>query len=44
MLGRRGHYDPPTVRRQIVESSAAFAALAGDVPALGVDLRVGHLA
>jgi NADH-quinone oxidoreductase subunit G len=44
MLGRRGLYDPAAVRRQITESSAAFAALAGDVPATGVDLRVGHLA
>ena len=44
MLGRRGLYDPPSVRRQIVESSAAFAALAGEVPAVGVDLRVHQLA
>ena len=44
MLGRRGLYDPTAVRRQIAESSAAFAALAGDVPAVGVDLRVGQLA
>ena len=44
MLGRRGLYDPASVRRQIAESSAAFAALAGDVPATGVDLRVRQLA
>jgi NADH-quinone oxidoreductase subunit G len=44
MLGRRGLYDPTAVRHQIAESSAAFAALAGDVPAVGVDLRVGQLA
>jgi NADH-quinone oxidoreductase subunit G len=44
MLGRRGLYDPVAVRRQIAESSASFAALAGDVPALGVDLRVRQLA
>jgi NADH-quinone oxidoreductase subunit G len=44
MLGRRGLYDPPAVRRQIAESSAAFAALAGEVPATGVDLRVRQLA
>jgi NADH-quinone oxidoreductase subunit G len=43
MLGRRGLYDPVSVRRQIAESSAAFAALAGDVPATGVDLRVRQL-
>jgi NADH-quinone oxidoreductase subunit G len=44
MLGRRGLYDPVAVRRQIAESSAAFAALAGDLPAVGVDLRVRQLA
>ena len=44
MLGRRGLYDPVAVRRQLAESSANFAALAGDVPATGVDLRVRQLA
>jgi len=44
MLGRRGLYDPVAVRRQIAESAAAFAALAGDVPAVGIDLRVHQLA
>ena len=44
MLGRRGLYDPTAVRRQIAESSAAFAALAGAVPAVGVDLRLRQLA
>jgi hypothetical protein len=44
MLGRRGLYDPTAVRRQIAESSAAFAALAGDVPGVGVDLRIHQLA
>ena len=44
MLGRRGLYDPVAVRRQIAESSAAFAALAGDLPAVGVDLRIHQLA
>ena len=44
MLGRRGLYDPTAVRRQIAESSAAFAALSGDVPATGIDLRVRQLA
>jgi hypothetical protein len=32
------------VRRQIAESSATFAALAGDIPATGVDLRIHQLA
>ncbi|MFM8893136.1 MAG: molybdopterin-dependent oxidoreductase, partial [Planctomycetia bacterium] len=44
MLGRRGLYDPSAVRRQIAESSAAFAALAGQIPATGVDLRIHQIA
>jgi NADH-quinone oxidoreductase subunit G len=44
MLGRRGLYDPVAVRRQIAGSAAAFAALDGDVPPVGVDLRVRQLA
>ena len=44
MLGRRGLYDPTAVRRQIAESSASFAALAGEIPAHGVDLRIQQLA
>ena len=44
MLGRRGLYDPSSVRRQIAESSAALSVLGGDIPANGVDLRVEHLA
>ena len=44
MLGRRGLYDPDSVRRQVAGSAAAFAPLAGDVPATGVDLRVRQLA
>ena len=44
MLGRRGLYDPVAVRRQIAEASATFAAVADDLPATGVDLRVLQLA
>jgi NADH-quinone oxidoreductase subunit G len=44
MLGRRGLYDPTAVRRQIADSSASFAALAGEIPATGVDLRIHQLA
>jgi len=44
MLGRRGLYDAALVRRELAESSAVFAALAGEMPALGVDLRVRQLA
>lgn len=43
MLGRLGLYDPTAVRRQIAESSASLAALAGDIPATGVDLRIHQL-
>jgi NADH-quinone oxidoreductase subunit G len=44
MLGRRGLYDPVAVRHQLAESSAAFAALGGEMPPTGVDLRVRQLA
>jgi hypothetical protein len=44
MLGRRGLYDPAAVLRQIAESSAALAALSGEIPAVGVDLRIDQLA
>ena len=44
MLGRRGLYDAEAVRRQIAESSPAFAALAGNVPSTGIDLRIQQLA
>jgi len=44
MLGRRGLYDPTEVRRQVAGSAAEFAALAGDVPAVGVDLRIHQIA
>jgi NADH-quinone oxidoreductase subunit G len=43
MLGRRGLYDPVAVRQQVATSSAAFAALAGALPATGVDLRLHQL-
>ncbi|MCX7403241.1 MAG: 2Fe-2S iron-sulfur cluster-binding protein [Planctomycetia bacterium] len=44
MLGRRGLYDPVAVRQQIAESSATLAALAGEMPTTGVDLRLPQLA
>ena len=44
MLGRRGLYDPVAVRQQIAGSAAVFAALAGDLPATGIDLRLQQLA
>ena len=44
MLGRNGLYDPTGVRQQIADSSAALAALAGDLPATGVDLRLQQVA
>jgi NADH-quinone oxidoreductase subunit G len=43
MLGRHGLYDPTSVRQQLAES-AAFSALAGEIPAVGVDLRLKQLA
>ncbi|NCX97795.1 MAG: hypothetical protein EBX35_04255 [Planctomycetia bacterium] len=44
MLGRRGLYDAAAIRRELAGQSAAFAALAADVPPTGVDLRVRQLA
>jgi NADH-quinone oxidoreductase subunit G len=44
MLGRRGLYDPTVIRHEVAASSAAFAALAGDIPATGIDLRIHQLA
>ncbi|MFN9367813.1 MAG: 2Fe-2S iron-sulfur cluster-binding protein [Planctomycetia bacterium] len=44
MLGRQGLYDPDAVRRQLAASSATLAALAGDVPDSGIDLRILQLA
>jgi NADH-quinone oxidoreductase subunit G len=44
MLGRSGLYDPDAVRRQLATSTVALAALAGDIPATGVDLRILQLA
>ena len=44
MLGRRGLYDPTAVRQQIAASSPTLVALAGELPATGVDLRLHQLA
>jgi NADH-quinone oxidoreductase subunit G len=44
MLGRRGLYAAAAIRREAAGQSAAFAALADDVPPTGVDLRVRALA
>jgi len=44
MLGRRGLYDATAVRQQIAASSPAFTALAGEMPATGVDLRIHQFA
>ena len=44
MLGRRGLYDPTAIRHELAASSASFAALAGDIPATGIDLRLHQLA
>jgi len=44
MLGRRGLYDPTAVRQQIATSSPTLAALGGELPSTGVDLRLHQLA
>ena len=44
LLGREGLYDPESIRKQIAESSASFAVLSGDMPAVGLDLRLQQVA
>ena len=44
LLGRAGLYDPESIRKQIAESSASFAVLSGDVPSIGLDLRLQQVA
>lgn len=44
LLGRSGLYDPESIRKQIAESSANFAVLSGDVPSIGLDLRLQQVA
>ncbi|MEO1990663.1 MAG: 2Fe-2S iron-sulfur cluster-binding protein [Pirellulales bacterium] len=44
MLKRSGLYNPQTIRQELAESSVAFAALGGDIPSSGVDLRIHQLA
>jgi NADH-quinone oxidoreductase subunit G len=44
LLGRRGLYSPAAVRRELAQEIVDFAAVAGEIPAVGVDLRVGQLA
>jgi NADH-quinone oxidoreductase subunit G len=40
LLGRQGLYDPESIRETIAKNSVGFAALSGDMPSLGVDLRL----
>ena len=44
MLGRRGLYDPTVIRREAAAASPALAALADDLPPVGLDLRLQQLA
>ena len=44
LLGREGLYDPESIRKQIAESSASFAVLSGDMPTVGLDLRLQQVA
>jgi NADH-quinone oxidoreductase subunit G len=44
MLGRRGLYDPDAIRSELARQTASLAALDGDVPPVGVDLRLHQLA
>jgi NADH-quinone oxidoreductase subunit G len=44
MLGRRGLYDPAAIRHEMAAASLAFAALGGEIPPTGIDLRIHQLA
>jgi hypothetical protein len=44
MLERRGLYDPNVIRREAAAASPALAALAEDLPSVGLDLRLQQLA
>ena len=44
MLGMRGLYNPRKVLDEVAAEIMAFSAAGGDVPAVGVDLRVNQLA
>ncbi|MCC7086706.1 MAG: (2Fe-2S)-binding protein [Pirellulales bacterium] len=44
MLNLRGLYNPRTVLREIAATIAAFSAAAGEIPAVGIDMRMNQLA
>lgn len=44
LLGRPGMYDAPMVLAEIADKFLAFSAARGEMPELGVDLRVNQLA
>lgn len=44
MLGRHRLYDPAVIRREAAATSSALAALAEDLPPIGIDLRLQQLA
>ena len=44
LLGRQGLYDSESIREIIAKNSVGFAALSGDMPSLGVDLRLQQVA
>lgn len=44
LLGRRGLYAPTTVRQELARELVDFAAASGEIPPVGVDLKVNQLA
>jgi hypothetical protein len=44
MLGRTGLYKAPAVLQEVARQIGFFSAAFGDIPAVGVDLRVNQLA
>ena len=44
LLGKSGMYRPASILQEIAREISFFAAAAGEIPEVGVDLRVGQLA
>jgi hypothetical protein len=44
MLGMRGLYNPRVVLNEIATEIMAFNAATGEIPSVGIDLRINQLA
>ena len=43
LLGKKGLYNARSILRQLADECSFFGAAAGDIPAVGVDLKVDQL-